>query len=57
MNYNLSDKYIINLSGRRDGSSRFGPAGNSAISGAGAPGYFPMKSWSKISSGSQLWKA
>ncbi|MET7000359.1 SusC/RagA family TonB-linked outer membrane protein [Chitinophaga defluvii] len=25
INYNLSDKYIINLSGRRDGSSRFGP--------------------------------
>lgn len=25
-NYNLNDKYIINFSGRRDGSSRFGPA-------------------------------
>jgi TonB-dependent starch-binding outer membrane protein SusC len=24
INYNLSDKYLINLSGRRDGSSRFG---------------------------------
>ena len=24
-NYNLSDKYIINLTARRDGSSRFGP--------------------------------
>lgn len=26
INYNILDKYIINLSGRRDGSSRFGPA-------------------------------
>lgn len=26
INYNLLDRYIINLSGRRDGSSRFGPA-------------------------------
>ncbi len=25
LNYNYSDKYIVNLSGRRDGSSRFGP--------------------------------
>ena len=25
INYNWQDKYIINLSGRRDGSSRFGP--------------------------------
>lgn len=25
INYNLSGKYIVNLSGRRDGSSRFGP--------------------------------
>lgn len=24
-NYNLSDKYIVNINGRRDGSSRFGP--------------------------------
>jgi TonB-linked SusC/RagA family outer membrane protein len=26
LNYQLQDKYIFNLSGRRDGSSRFGPA-------------------------------
>jgi TonB-dependent starch-binding outer membrane protein SusC len=26
LSYNLNDKYLINLSGRRDGSSRFGPA-------------------------------
>jgi hypothetical protein len=25
LNYNISDKYFINLTGRRDGSSRFGP--------------------------------
>jgi TonB-linked SusC/RagA family outer membrane protein len=25
LNYNIDDKYIINLTGRRDGSSRFGP--------------------------------
>ncbi len=25
INYNLKDKYIINVTGRRDGSSRFGP--------------------------------
>jgi TonB-linked SusC/RagA family outer membrane protein len=25
VNYNLNDKYIVNLTGRRDGSSRFGP--------------------------------
>ncbi|MBA5630330.1 SusC/RagA family TonB-linked outer membrane protein [Moheibacter lacus] len=25
LNYNLNQKYILNLSGRRDGSSRFGP--------------------------------
>lgn len=25
INYNLQDRYIINISGRRDGSSRFGP--------------------------------
>ncbi|MGO4291950.1 SusC/RagA family TonB-linked outer membrane protein [Chitinophaga sp. RAB17] len=25
INYNLNDKYLINISGRRDGSSRFGP--------------------------------
>jgi len=26
LGYNLNDKYLLNLSGRRDGSSRFGPA-------------------------------
>jgi TonB-linked SusC/RagA family outer membrane protein len=26
INYNIKDRYLINLSGRRDGSSRFGPS-------------------------------
>jgi TonB-linked SusC/RagA family outer membrane protein len=38
LNYNIKDKYIINFTGRRDGSSRFGPANRfhnfSAIGGA-----------------------
>lgn len=38
INYNWRDKYIMNLTGRRDGSSRFGPGrqyGNFAAIGAG----------------------
>ncbi|HEU5168012.1 MAG TPA: SusC/RagA family TonB-linked outer membrane protein [Chitinophagaceae bacterium] len=34
LNYNWRDKYIINLSGRRDGSSRFGPGKRYANFGA-----------------------
>lgn len=34
LNYNLSGKYIINLTGRRDGSSRFGPGKQFANFGA-----------------------
>lgn len=34
INYNFQDKYIINLTGRRDGSSRFGPERNWATFGA-----------------------
>lgn len=34
INYNLSDKYIFNLTGRRDGSSRFGPGNRFANFGA-----------------------
>lgn len=33
-NYNLADKYIFNLTGRRDGSSRFGPGKQLANFGA-----------------------
>lgn len=38
INYNYDDKYLVNLSGRRDGSSRFGPGkqfGNFGAIGAG----------------------
>ncbi len=37
LNYNLHDKYLLNLTGRRDGSSRFGPDkkfGNFGAAGA-----------------------
>lgn len=34
INYNLSNRYIINLTGRRDGSSRFGPGKQFANFGA-----------------------
>lgn len=34
LNYNLFDKYILNLTGRRDGSSRFGPGKQFANFGA-----------------------
>lgn len=36
VNYNLQEKYIVNLTGRRDGSSRFGP--NKQFSNFGAAG-------------------
>jgi TonB-linked SusC/RagA family outer membrane protein len=34
LNYNLNDEYLINLTGRRDGSSRFGPGDQFANFGA-----------------------
>lgn len=34
VNYNWADKYIVNLTGRRDGSSRFGPGKQFATFGA-----------------------
>lgn len=34
INYNYRDKYIVNLTGRRDGSSRFGPGKQFATFGA-----------------------
>lgn len=34
LNYNWNDKYIVNLTGRRDGSSRFGPGNQFATFGA-----------------------
>ncbi|RYE52136.1 MAG: SusC/RagA family TonB-linked outer membrane protein, partial [Sphingobacteriales bacterium] len=44
-NYNLKDKYIINVTGRRDGSSRFGPGKQFAKFGAvGAAWLFSKES-------------
>ncbi|RUT68491.1 SusC/RagA family TonB-linked outer membrane protein [Flavobacterium cupreum] len=34
LNYNWQEKYILNLTGRRDGSSRFGPGNQFAVFGA-----------------------
>lgn len=34
INYNYNEKYILNLTGRRDGSSRFGPGNQFAVFGA-----------------------
>ena len=34
VNYNLKDRYLVNLTGRRDGSSRFGPGKQFATFGA-----------------------
>jgi TonB-linked SusC/RagA family outer membrane protein len=34
INYNYQEKYILNLTGRRDGSSRFGPGKQFAVFGA-----------------------
>ncbi len=39
VNYNLLDKYVINLTGRRDGSSRFGPGKHFANFGALGTGW------------------
>lgn len=47
-NYILNEKYIINLTARRDGSSRFGPGNRWANFGAiGSAWVFSEESWSK----------
>jgi TonB-linked SusC/RagA family outer membrane protein len=47
-NYNWDNKYIINLSGRRDGSSRFGPNKEYGNFGSiGAAWIFSEESWMK----------
>ena len=47
-NYNWADKYILNLTGRRDGSSRFGPDRQFANFGAiGAAWIFTKEAWIK----------
>ncbi|MCG2613127.1 SusC/RagA family TonB-linked outer membrane protein [Terrimonas sp. NA20] len=58
INFNVSDKYLLNLSGRRDGSTRFGPGNRYANFGAvGAawvfskdldPGIIPGLSFGKL---------
>jgi TonB-linked SusC/RagA family outer membrane protein len=46
INYNLADKYFINLTGRRDGSSRFGPGKRFTNFGAvGAAWLFGKERW------------
>ncbi|HEY0177549.1 MAG TPA: SusC/RagA family TonB-linked outer membrane protein, partial [Pedobacter sp.] len=43
LNYNLGDKYLINLTGRRDGSSRFGPDNKFGNFGAAGIGWIFSK--------------
>ena len=48
INYNIADKYLINITGRRDGSSRFGPGKQFATFGAvGAAWIFSEEQWVK----------
>lgn len=48
INYNWEDKYIINVSGRRDGSSRFGPGKQFGNFGAvGVAWIFTQENWFK----------
>src|SRR5690606_38854564 len=48
VNYTWKKKYILNLTGRRDGSSRFGPGNRFANFGAvGAAWIFSGESWMK----------
>ncbi|MDQ6472751.1 SusC/RagA family TonB-linked outer membrane protein [Flavobacterium sp. LHD-80] len=51
INYNWQDRYIMNLTGRRDGSSRFGPGNQFATFGAmGVAWLFSNESFLKNSS-------
>src|SRR5258706_8714807 len=43
LNYNWKDKYLINLTARRDGSSRFGPANQFHNFGAAGLGWIFSK--------------
>jgi len=48
VNYNIEDKYLVNLTARRDGSSRFGPGKQYANFGAvGAAWIFSGENWFK----------
>ena len=51
INYNWQERYILNLTGRRDGSSRFGPGNQFALFGAvGAAWLFSNEAFLKNSS-------
>lgn len=48
VNYNLLNRYLINLTGRRDGSSRFGPGNQFANFGAVGMGWiFSKEHWAE----------
>ncbi len=48
INYNLKNRYLLNVTARRDGSSRFGPEQRFATFGAvGAAWIFSEENWSK----------
>ncbi|RQO77775.1 SusC/RagA family TonB-linked outer membrane protein [Pedobacter sp. KBW01] len=48
LNYNIGDRYIVNISGRRDGSSRFGPGNQFGNFGSvGAAWIFGDEKWIK----------
>ncbi len=48
INYNIKDKYLVNITGRRDGSSRFGPKDRFANFGAiGTSWIFSEEGWVK----------
>ncbi|MFC4872112.1 SusC/RagA family TonB-linked outer membrane protein [Negadavirga shengliensis] len=50
INYNVQNKYLVNITGRRDGSSRFGPGQQYANFGAiGAAWIFTGENWLKNS--------
>jgi len=49
LHYDLKDRYIINLNGRRDGSSRFSPATRFSNFGSGALAWiFSKEKWFKV---------
>jgi TonB-linked SusC/RagA family outer membrane protein len=56
INYNVQDKYLLNISGRRDGSSRFGPGNQFVNYGAAGAGWIFsnekfIRNWKGISFG------
>jgi TonB-linked SusC/RagA family outer membrane protein len=45
INYNWDGKYILNLTGRRDGSSRFGPGNRYGVFGAAGASWIFSREW------------